>query len=149
MILHRPATSRAHMARGAFTVLLLLLMSAAGIAAGEFPFDRELLLDAARMGRAKRVPILTVEPNGNATIQLWCKDVPARIEIADSAIKIEPGPLPDALPAMMSDGQCSPERMQADADMLAALAQMSAWQSRGDRLVLSGPTTLRFFQSTH
>lgn len=149
MSLLRPAAGRIRLAQGVFTVLLLLLTGAVGLAAGAFPYDQELMLDAARMGRVKRVPMLIVSANGDATIQLWCKDVPARVEISDSAIKIEPGPLPDALPAFMSDGQCSPERMQADADMLAALAQMTEWYGKGDRLVLTGPTSLRFFQSSH
>lgn len=144
-----PAAGRVHMLRGAVTILLLLALSVAGLAADAFPYDQELMLDAARMGRVKRVPMLVVSPNGDATVQLWCKDVPARVEIADNAMKIEPGPLPDALPAFMTDGQCSPERMQADADMLAALAQVSAWQSHDGRLVLSGPVSLRFFRSTH
>jgi heat shock protein HslJ len=149
MTLFRPATRCVLLVRGAFTILLLLLTSVAGFAAGEFPYDQELMLDAARMGRAKRVPMLTVSPNGDATIQLWCKDVPARVQVSDGAVTIEPGLLPDALPAMMSDGQCSPERMQADADMLATLAQVTAWQSKGDTLLLSGPMELRFFRSTH
>lgn len=149
MILLRPAAGRVHMVRGVFAVLLVLLTSAPGLAAGEFPFDQDLMLDAARMGRVKRVPMLVVSPNGDAAIQLWCKDVPARVEIGNGTVKIEPGPLPDALPAMMSDGQCSPERMQADADTLAALAQVTEWHGKGDWLVLNGPTSLRFFRSTH
>ena len=79
-----------------------------------FPFDQELLLDAAPMRPGKRMPILLVEPSGNAKIDLWCKSVPARIEISDMAIKIELGPLPEGLPEMLSVGQCTPERMQAD-----------------------------------
>ena len=149
MTLLRPAAGRAHVARGAFTALLLLLSSASGFAAGEFPFDRDFMLDAAPMGRVKRLPMLVVSPDGDARFQLWCKDVSARVEISGSAIRIEPAPLPDALPAMMSDGQCSPARMQADADMLATLAQMSTWRTAGGRLVLSGPTTLRFWPSDH
>jgi heat shock protein HslJ len=149
MIFLRPAAGRSSFVHGALAVLLLLLTPAAGWAAGEFPFDQELLLDVAPKRPVKRVPILTVEPNGNATIELWCKTVRARVQLSDSAIRIDAGALPDALPAMMSDGQCSPERMQADADTLAALVQVSAWRWRGGAVLLVGPATLRFRPSDH
>ena len=71
-------------------VVLLLLTCGAGALSEPFPFDQELLLDAAPMRPGKRMPILLVEPSGNAKIDLWCKSVPARIEISDMAIKIEP-----------------------------------------------------------
>jgi len=144
----RPALCRLLLVR-VIVATLLLLVPAAGIAAGAFPFDQEMILDAPKMGRVKRMPMLIVEPNGNATIQLWCKDMSGRVEVSDDTIRIEAGPLPDAFPAMMIDGQCTPERMQADADMLAELVQMTGWQHAGDRLVLSGPTTLRFLASNH
>lgn len=121
-----------------------LLLPAAGRAAEPFPFDQELRLQAAPMRPAKRVPILTVAPNGNAVIDLWCRTVTARVELSDAAIKIEPGPLPEALPAMMGEGQCTANRMQADADVLAALAQVTAWSTQGGALVLAGPKPLKF-----
>ena len=136
-------------ARGVLASLLLLLSSGIGVAADQFPFDQELLLEAAPMRPAKRMPILTVAPDGNATLDLWCKTVRARVEITDATIKIEPGPLPEALPDMMSDGQCSPPRMQADEDMLAALAQVTAWRKQGAALMLVGPKTLKFRPSDH
>jgi hypothetical protein len=49
----------------------------------------------------------------------------------------------------MSDGQCTPERMQADADTLAALTQVTAWQRRGQSIELLGPSTLTFRPSDH
>jgi heat shock protein HslJ len=136
-------------ARGVLGTLLLLLASGISVAADQFPFDQELLLEAAPMRPAKRMPILTVAPDGNATIDLWCKTVPARVEITDATIKIEPGPLPEGLPEMMSGGQCTPARMQADDDMLAALAQVTAWRKEGPALVLVGPKTLKFRPSDH
>jgi heat shock protein HslJ len=107
------------------------------------------VLDAAPMRPAKRVPILSVMPDGSASIDLWCKTVTARVELSDAAIKIEPGPLPEGLPEMMSEGQCTPQRLGADADMLAALAQMTAWRMQGSALVLEGPKTLKFRPSDH
>jgi heat shock protein HslJ len=144
-----PVAGRSNIVRAALAAALVLLMPAVSVAADEFPFDQELLLDAARMGRVKRVPMLSIEPNGNATIRLWCKDVNARVQVSDGAMHIETGPLPEALPAMMSDGQCSPERMQADVEMLAALAQVSAWRLQGGTVVLSGATEMHFRPSDH
>ena len=133
----------------AIIVVGLLLAPAAARAAGEFPFDRELILDARRMGGLKRLPILTVEPNGNAVVDLWCKTVQARVELSDTAIKVEAAPLPEEPPSMMVAGQCSPERMQADQDMLAALTQVTDWRWQGGAVVLDGPTVLRFHASSH
>ena len=136
-------------ARGILGILLLLLASGIGVAADRFPFDQEFLLEATPMRPAKRMPILTVAPDGNATIDLWCKTVQARMEITDATVKIEPGPLPEALPEMMSDGQCTPPRMQADEDILVALTQATAWRKQGSVIMLVGPKTLKFRASDH
>jgi len=135
--------------RGAVAAILVLLTCSSGIAAEPFPFDQELLLDAAPMRPGKRMPLLTVEPNGNARIDLWCRTVAARMEISDAAIRIETGPLPEGQPEMMSAGQCTPERMQADEELLAALSQVTGWRWNGEGLVLEGPKVLRFRPSDH
>ena len=135
--------------RGTVAAIFVLLTVGSGIAAEPFPFDRDLLLDAAPMRPGKRMPLLTVEPNGNARIDLWCRTVPARLEISDAAMKIEAGPLPEGQPEMMSAGQCTPERMQADEDLLAALSQVTGWRWAGEGLVLEGPKALRFRSSDH
>jgi hypothetical protein len=135
--------------RGAVAAILTLLACGAGVAADTFPFDRELLLDAAPMRPGKRMPVLAVEPNGNARIDLWCRTVPARVEISDAAIKIEAGPLPEDLPTMQSAGQCTPERVQADEEFLATLTQVTGWRRVGDGIVLDGPKTLKFRASDH
>lgn len=128
---------------------LLVLVSTSAWTADQFPFDQELVLDAAPMRPAKRMPVLNVEPNGNAKVDLWCKTVTAHLELSDAAIKIESEPLPEALPEMMGNGQCSPERMQADQDLLAALTQVTEWRLQGGALVLNGPTPLKFRPSDH
>ena len=134
---------------GRFAALLLLLMCVPTIAAEQFPFDQDLLLDAAPMRPGKRMPMLNVEPNGNAQVDLWCRTVPARIEVSDMAIKVEAGPLPEGMPEMMSTGQCTPERMQADEEMLATLSQVTGWRREGEGIVLEGPKTLKFRLSDH
>jgi len=135
--------------RGAIGAALLFLSCSAGFPADPFPFDRELLLDAAPMRPGKRMPILNVEPNGNARIDLWCRTVPARVEISDASIKIEPTPLPDSPPEMQSAGQCTAERMQADEELLATLAQVTGWRREGEDIVLEGPKVLNFRTSDH
>jgi hypothetical protein len=133
----------------AFAAGLLLLTSGPGHAADQFPFDQELVLDAAPMRPAKRVPIITVTPDGKASLDLWCKSVGGKVELADAAIKIEADPLPEALPDIMSDGQCTLQRLQADQDLLDALAQVTSWRMQGSALVLAGPKPLKFRPSDH
>jgi hypothetical protein len=135
--------------RGAVAAILIFMACGISVAADTFPFDRELLLDAPPMRPGKRMPILSVEPSGNARIDLWCRTVPARVEISDAAIKIEAGPLPEEMPAMQSAGQCTPERVQADEEFLAALTQATGWRRAGDGIVLDGPKTLKFRASDH
>ena len=141
--------TRFALVHGGLAAILLLLTCGTGVPAEPFPFDQELLLDAAPMRPGKRMPVLTVEPNGNGRIDLWCRTVSARVEISDAAIKIEPGPLPEGLPEMMSAGQCTPERMQADDELLGALIQVTDWRLQGDGIVLEGPKTLKFRPSDH
>jgi len=64
-------------------------------------------------------------------------------------MKIEPGPLPEGLPEMLSAGQCTPERMQADQELLTVLAQVTGWQRQDESIVLLGPSTLKFRPSDH
>ena len=138
-------TSRRIGFRAAAVSALLLGSLAAGLASdNRFPVDQELLLDAAPMRPGKRMPSLTVAADGNAIIDLWCKSVSGRVELADTAIRIEAGALPDTLPRWMSAGQCTPARMRADEEVLAALTQVTAWRRQGPVLVLLGPTTLKF-----
>lgn len=118
-------------------------------AADRFPFDLTLTLDVKPMPPVKRVPILTVTQNGEATIGLWCKTVRARAELTDDALRIDPGPLPDDLPQYMVDGQCTDERMKADVETLAALAEVTGWRRQGDAIVLTGATPPKFRPSSN
>jgi hypothetical protein len=144
---------RFNVAHGLFAAALLVagaaLHSGTGVAAEGFPFDRDLLLDTAPMRSAKRVPMLNVAPDGRATIDLWCRSVRGIVQLTDATVRIEPEPLSDALPQYVSAGQCTPERMQADYEVLSTLIQVTGWQRRGNAVILDGPTRLRFRLSDH
>ena len=148
MILLRPAAGRKSIVYGVLALMLAGLAGPAG-AVQPFPFDQTLMLDVQPMRPVKRVPILTVARDGEATIGLWCQTLRGRVQLSDNAIRIEPGPIPQALPRYMVDGQCSNARMQADLDTLTALVQVTGWQARDDAVVLIGPKTFRFRISTN
>lgn len=133
----------------AIIALFFFLIFSAVALADQFPFSQELVLDAAPMPPGKRMPILTVEQNGNAQIDLWCRSVSARVEISDAEMKIEAGPLSEELPAMQSAGQCTPERVQADEQMLAALAEVTSWRWDDAAILLVGRTMMKFRSATN
>jgi len=51
--------------------------------------------------------------------------------------------LPDELPAMQNAGQCTPERIKADEEMLASIVQVTGWRQEGDVILLIGPATMK------
>jgi hypothetical protein len=55
----------------------LATVAPAARASSEFPFGKELFLDARPMKGSKRIPILEVAENGAAAIDLWCNSVQA------------------------------------------------------------------------
>src|SRR5579863_9269347 len=101
-----------------------------------FPFDRELMLDAAPMRGSKRVPVLQIGENGTASIDLWCASARGQANVGDETMTI--------VPAQPEPAQCAPERQSRDENLLAALAQVTNWRRRGDVIELFGATTLRF-----
>jgi len=105
-------------------------------AQAEFPYERDLVLDARPMRGGKRVPILAIERDGRTQIDLWCKRGEGQAAIAGDAITITPG--------AMTDEPCTPERAQADEELLAALAQVTNWSARDDMVTLTGAKPLRF-----
>jgi len=129
--------------------LLVATVAASAAAADAFPYDRQLMLDVGRMGKVRRIPSIVISSDGTARIELWCKTASAQVSVGDGVIQIAPAPLPEALPQYMSDGQCSPERMAADVDLLEALSQTTAWQVAAGGVTLSGPSVLRFRPSDH
>lgn len=129
---------------GAFAVVLMAQGEGMAQLADQFPFGQELLLNTAPMRPGKRMPSITVERNGNAVIDLWCKSVPARVEFSDSGIKIETPALPDELPQVQSNGQCTSPRMAADGALLEKFTQVTSWQREGGAVVLAGPERMKF-----
>ena len=126
---------------GCVLAAALVLAAAAAQAQSEFPYDRDLVLDARPIRGGKRVPVLSIESNGRAQIDLWCKRGAAQAAISGDTIIITPGTL--------NDEPCTAERAQADEDMLAALAQVTGWSRRGDVVTLAGAKPLRFRLATN
>jgi hypothetical protein len=117
--------------------LLLLAASFSPTTAGDsFPFGSTLMLDATPMRGSKRVPMLEIDESGAASIDLWCANAHGQAVIADHSISIAPGEAENA--------QCAPDRQSRDAELLAALAQVTNWRRNGDVVELLGPTPLRF-----
>ena len=132
-------------------VLAIILISAAlwPAAAGEgFPFGSELMLDAAPMHGSKRIPMIEIEDNGTASIDLWCTTLHAQATIVEDSITIVPGQPASLIPGQPADNdtqaQCDPDRQAGDATLLSELAQVTKWRRNGDLVELSGGATLRF-----
>lgn len=128
---------------------LLLLFGAAWRAAADnaFPFGSELMLDAAPKSGSKRVPMIEIDDNGAASIDLWCVSLKAIATVGAGTIAIVPQPGVQANP--VAPPSCPPDRQASDAALLAMLAQMTGWRRAGDLVELSGPTTLRFHLMTN
>jgi len=121
----------------AWLVLLCLSLSPSLAAAGDsFPFGTTLVLDASPIRGSKRIPMLEIAENGAASMDLWCASGRAQVVVADNSISISPGDLQNT--------QCEPDRQTRDAELLAALAQVTNWRRHGDVVELLGVTPLRF-----
>lgn len=108
---------------------------------GQFPYERDLVLEARAMKGSKRLPVLTIEANGRAQIDLWCKRGRGTAAIDGGAITITVGD--------MKDEPCTPERTQADEEVIEALGSMTGWSLRGDMVTLTGAKQLRFRAATN
>jgi len=80
--------------------------------------------------------MLEIAENGAASIDLWCASARAQAVIADDAISIALGDLQNA--------QCEPERQSRDAELMAALTQVTNWRRHGEVVELLGVVPLRF-----
>src|ERR1041385_6135190 len=106
--------------------LLVLLVIATSLpfasAEDSFPFGTTLMLDAAPMRGSKRIPMLEIAENGGAAIDLRRPTARAQAVVADNSISIAPGDV--------TNTQCEPERQSSDAELLAALAQVTNWRRK-------------------
>jgi len=119
----------------------IAMMLAATAAAAEFPFERELLLEAKPLPGSKRVPMLEIRREGRASIDLWCKSGDGRVEVSGDTVKI-------TIEATKVES-CTPERAERDEALAAALAAVTQWRMEDNVLVLIGPTELRYVLSSH
>lgn len=119
----------------------LVLAAHAPALAADFPYDQEMLLDAKPLSGSKRVPILEIGADGRVQVDLWCHSGTAQVEVRGEAIAFTLGPL--------REEGCTPERLERDQAMIAALSQVTLWRIEDDVVVLSGSTELRFRLSTH
>jgi heat shock protein HslJ len=120
---------------------LVCVGEAEPLRAQDFPYNRDLVLDARPMRGGKRVPVLSVEPNGAAQIDLWCKRGTGQAVVAGETITI--------IVQGMTEETCTPERAQSDEQLIVALSQVTTWSFRSDVVTLNGSTTLRFRAESH
>jgi hypothetical protein len=73
-------------------LLVFALVLPAAASERSFPFDRELMLDVAPMPGSKRVPIIEIDANGAASIDLWCASLRGQASVGEDSISIVPGP---------------------------------------------------------
>jgi META domain len=124
-----------------------LLLAAAGLNANRacaddgFPFGFEMTLDAAPQPGSKRLPTLQIGDNGEATLELWCKDGKGQFSVAGNTVIFVPGPF--------EDGACPPARAEADDELVAALSEAGTWRRQGDLVSFIGTRPLRFRINTN
>jgi hypothetical protein len=99
------------------------------------------MLDVMPMHGSRRVPMIEIEDDGTASIDLWCASLKAQATVNNGAITIVAG---DAPPA-----QCDPDRQARDAELLATLTQVTGWRRSGEVIELTGATPLRFHLMTN
>jgi hypothetical protein len=130
----RPAALALGLAAGAFNAI-------PASADDGFPFGFEMTLDVNRQPGSKRLPMLEIGDNGEATLELWCKGGKGQFSIAGNTVIFVPGPL--------QDRACPPAKAQADDDLVAALSEAATWRRQGDYVSFIGTRPLRFHLNTN
>ncbi len=121
----------------ACSVLLLIAVQFAARAGEPFPFGSELMLEGDTSHQHKRLPMIEIDEDGAATLDLWCGSVRAQAVVGDDgAIAITPGD--------RNNGQCDADRVAADDDLLDTVVHMTKWRRNGDLVEFSGAATLRY-----
>jgi hypothetical protein len=130
---------------GAAMAIVVAIPTAQAYAQPSFPFDQEMLLEVKPLPGSRRVPMLEVQAGGKATVDLWCHVAAADVALAGSEIKFTfVSARPEARPE-----SCTPERIELDKELAAALSEVTSWRRENDIIVLIGPTTFRYRLSTH
>lgn len=115
--------------------------TAAVAVANEFPFGLEMTLEAKPQRGSKKISTLEIGDRGEATLDLWCKAGKGQFSVANDSVIFVPG--------AMEDRGCTPERAQADDELLNALSAAATWKRQGDYVSFVGATTLRFRLNTN
>jgi heat shock protein HslJ len=89
----------------------------------------------------KRMPTLEIGDNGEATLDLWCKSGKGQFSVAGNTVVFVPGP--------MRENACSPDRVAADDDVIAALTEAANWKRQGDEVSFIGTKSVRFRINTN
>jgi hypothetical protein len=112
-------------------------------AESEFPFGAELMLEGESSRAHKRLPMIQVDEDGTTTLDLRCGSMRTQATVgADGSIAIAPG--------VRNNGQCDPERVASDDDLLDMMLHLTSWRREGDLVEFSGaPGTMRFRMMTN
>ena len=106
-----------------------------------FPFGSEMTLDTAPQPGSKRLPTLEIGDNGEATLELWCKNVKGQFSVAGNTVVFVPG--------QMQEGTCAPGRAEADDQLLTALSEATTWKRQDDNIFFIGARSLHFQINTN
>jgi len=93
------------------------------------------------MPGSKRIPSLDIGDSGETRVDLWCKSGKGQFSVAGDTVIFVVG--------AMDNRDCTPERAQADDDLIATLNTVTNWKRQGDAVSLIGPTSLRFHINTN
>jgi heat shock protein HslJ len=116
--------------------MLTFGLAGAAVAQNGFPFESELRLDARPMAGSRRVPNMDVAANGAIALEMWCNRIEGQLVVAADTLTVMTG--------QATNRQCRPEQLRGDADLLAALSEVTNWRRQGDTVLLIGPKTLKF-----
>jgi META domain-containing protein len=129
--------------RAGVALLLVALAAIANPARADdgFPFGFELTLDVEHQPGSKRVPLLDIGDNGEATFDLWCKDAKGQFSVAGNTVIFVPGPV--------EDHACPAAQAEADDQLVTALSEATSWKREGDFISFIGTRSLRFQLNTN
>jgi hypothetical protein len=127
-------------------VAMVLVLAAAvnfspALADDGFPFGTEMTLDVGRQAGSKRIPNIEIGDAGEVVLELWCKGGKGQFSVAGNTVIFVAGE--------MENRSCSPDRAQADDDLIAALTDAATWKRQGDFVSFVGAKTLRFRVNTN